>query len=86
MGGRGVLLDPAVLDKVLDGVQPEAVGAHILQPEAGRLLHGFGDLRVGQVQVGHPFPEDAVVVFLAAGRGAVPDALSPGAGVAGVVV
>ena len=51
----------AVLDQVADGVEAEAVHAHVLQPElrdaVGLGRHGG----IAVIQVGHAGPEDAVV-------------------------
>ncbi len=66
----------AALDEIGHGVEPEAVHSHLRQPEAGdvaRLLAHGGSF---VVQVGHPAPEDGVVVLVAQ-RGLVPHVLAP---------
>ncbi len=63
---RRVLPDGPVLDEVLDGVEAEAVGAHLLEPEAREVVHGRGRVRVAEVQVGHAGPEEGEVVGVCA--------------------
>ncbi len=62
---HGALLLLALLDQVLDRVQPETVGPHLVQPEGADPLCLGGDGRVTVVQVRHALLENPVVVLLA---------------------
>ena len=83
MRGVGVFLLLAVLDEVLDRVESEAVDAQVLKPVAGNRVHLGLDGRVGQVEIRHALPEEAVIEPVA---GRVPDLLAVGPAVARVIV
>ena len=68
--GRIHLVGAVVLDQVLGGIDPEAVDAVVVQPDAGNPVDLGGHGGVAQVEVRHALPERAVVVV--AGIGLVP--------------
>jgi len=69
MGGGGVVQVGALFDQIPGGVQAKAIDADLVQPEAGDQAHLRRDLGVGEVEIGHAAPKDAIVI---AGGGGVP--------------
>src|SRR5687768_14086760 len=66
----------ALLDEIRNGVEPESIDAHLLEPERRDSLCFLACGGMLVVQVGHPMPENSVVVLVANGR-LVPHLLSP---------
>ena len=64
MGGRRVLQFSINLDEMFDRIHAETVDADFVQPVIGDLEHFLCHGGVVVIQVGHAFPEVAVIIAI----------------------